>query len=245
MYGSGRPPDELGFYEDIPLNMMYKALITLHQRGANGMNIFVSYILLGLSLAAPMGPVNAAQLDKGIRFGFLNAWLLGIGAMVADAVFMLLIYFGSAHFLQTPFMKTFLWLFGAFVLIYTGVESFQKANDLTQATKTKEKEPLKKSFAQGFFMTLSNPLSILFWLGIYGSILAKTAETHQAWELLLYSFAIFIGLMVWDVFMATFASTFHRFASTSVLTLVSRAAGLCLIGFGAYFGLQAFKLLFL
>ncbi len=85
------------------------------------MAIFFSYILLGLSLSAPVGPINAAQLDKGIRFGFMNAWLVGIGGMIADALFMLLIYYGVAQFLDTPLIKTFLWLFGFFVLCYTGV----------------------------------------------------------------------------------------------------------------------------
>lgn len=28
------------------------------------MNVFLSYILLGLSLAAPIGPINAAQIDR-------------------------------------------------------------------------------------------------------------------------------------------------------------------------------------
>ena len=34
------------------------------------MSIFISYMILGLSLSAPVGPVNAAQLDKGIKKGF-------------------------------------------------------------------------------------------------------------------------------------------------------------------------------
>lgn len=34
------------------------------------MSIFLSYVFLGLSLAAPIGPINAAQLDKGIKMGF-------------------------------------------------------------------------------------------------------------------------------------------------------------------------------
>jgi L-lysine exporter family protein LysE/ArgO len=208
------------------------------------MSIFVSYILLGLSLAAPIGPVNAAQLDKGIRYGFLQSWLVGLGAMIADAVFMLLIYFGSAHFLSTPFLKTFLWLFGAFVLIYTGVESVKNADSILSKSDSKEESALK-SFTSGFFMTLSNPISILFWLGIYGSILAKAAETHGAWDLLVYSSGIFIGIMLWDLTMAGFSSTFKRLASGGLLTFISRVAGLSLIGFGLYFGLQAVKLLFL
>ena len=46
------------------------------------MNTFLSFILLGLSLSAPVGPINAAQLNKGIHNGFLHAWLIGLGAMV-------------------------------------------------------------------------------------------------------------------------------------------------------------------
>ena len=45
------------------------------------MNVFLSYILLGLSLAAPIGPINAAQIDKGIRNGFMHSWLIGVGAV--------------------------------------------------------------------------------------------------------------------------------------------------------------------
>ncbi|HDT6622517.1 hypothetical protein B4086_2882 [Bacillus cereus] len=55
------------------------------------MGIFLSYVFLGLSLSAPMGPINAAQLEKGIRSGFFHAWILGIGALLADVIYMALI----------------------------------------------------------------------------------------------------------------------------------------------------------
>lgn len=207
-------------------------------------SIFLSYILLGLSLAAPIGPVNAAQLEKGIKHGFLHAWLIGLGAMVADAVFMLLIYFGLAHFLETPFAKTFLWLFGGFILIYTGGESFGKYKTFA-ISEARSTVSHTKSFSSGFLMTFSNPVSILFWLGIYGSILASTAERYGTLELLLYSSGIFIGILIWDVAMASVSSIFQRFAHEGVLVLISRAAGVCLLGFGFYFEWQAFQMLFL
>src|SRR6476659_9063146 len=94
------------------------------------MNVFLSYILLGLSLAAPIGPINAAQIDRGIRNGFLHAWFVGVGAVLADAIYMLVVYIGVVQFLDTDFMKTFLWSFGSFVLLYTGVESLINAGKL-------------------------------------------------------------------------------------------------------------------
>lgn len=143
------------------------------------MNAFLSYILLGLSLAAPIGPINAAQIDRGIRGGFMHSWFIGIGAVVADGIYMLIVYIGVVRFLQTPFMQTFLWLFGCFVLIYTGIETIMKAGQI-HLENTRSSEPLIKSFFSGFFMSISNPLTILFWLGIYGSVLAKTASAYES-----------------------------------------------------------------
>lgn len=208
------------------------------------MSIYLSYVLLGISLAAPIGPVNAAQIEKGIKHGFLHAWLVGLGAMAADAIFMLLIYFGLAHFLDTPFAKTFLWLFGGFILIYTGAESFKK-NNMLQFSANRSTESYAKSFSSGFLMTFSNPVSILFWLGIYGSILASAAQRYGAFDLLLYSSGIFLGLLLWDVAMASISSLFQKFMHDGVLMWISRLAGLCLLAFGIYFEWQAIKMLFL
>lgn len=207
------------------------------------MNTFFSYILLGLSLAAPIGPINAAQIDRGIRNGFLHSWLIGVGAVIADGIYMLIVYIGIVQFLQTDFMKTFLWSFGSFVLIYTGVESVLNAGKI-HLEQYRKKDSLLKSFFSGFLMSISNPLTILFWLGIYGSILAKTAATYENVQLILYSSAIFIGLMLWDVTMAGVSSNFRRFLTSKLLIYISLFSGFCLIGFGIYFGVQALNQLF-
>lgn len=206
------------------------------------MNVFLSYILLGLSLAAPIGPINAAQIDRGIRNGFMHSWLIGVGAVMADGIYMLVVYIGVVQFLETPFMQTFLWLFGCFVLIYTGVESLQNAGKIN-LSQQRESEPLIKSFFSGFLMSISNPLTILFWLGIYGSVLAKTAATYDSGQLILYSSAIFIGLLLWDISMAGLASSFRTFLTSQLLISISLLSGLSLIGFGIYFGFQAFAIL--
>ena len=44
------------------------------------LSILFSYILLGFTLAAPIGPVNSVRLDKGIKNGFWHAWIVGVGS---------------------------------------------------------------------------------------------------------------------------------------------------------------------
>lgn len=207
------------------------------------MTVLFSYIFLGISLSAPVGPINAAQLDRGARHGFMHAWVLGLGAMFADLVYMLLIYFGVAHFLNTPFMQAFLWSFGSFILIYTGVETLTKLKQNVAGTTNVESK-IHHSFITGFLMALSNPLNILFWLGIYGSVLTSAIKHTDMAHLLLYSSGIFIGIFIWDVIMAVMASRFHRQNNETILRWISVISGISLIGFGLYFAFEAIRYLF-
>lgn len=207
------------------------------------MSVFLSYVLLGLSLAAPIGPINAAQLNKGIKNGFLHAWILGWGAILADAIYMALVYFGVIHFLEMDFMKTFLWLFGFFVLTYSGIETVINAGQL-EIHRRATNDTHISSFLSGFFMSISNPLTILFWLGIYGSVLANAADKYDIEHLLLYSSAIFLGILCWDFTMAIVSSSFRKVLTKPLLVLISGLSGVSLICFGVYFAVQAAKVLF-
>jgi len=205
------------------------------------LGVFFSYVLLGLSLAAPIGPINAAQMDKGIKYGFLNAWVLGLGSVLADVFYMLLVFLGFSQFIEIPIVKIFLWLFGFFVLVYTGVEGLLGAGKIVLSNGNRDAS-LSKSFFTGFFMSISNPLTILFWLGIYGSVLAKTATMYEHTELLYFSSAIILGLVIWDVCMAAVASSFRKLLTTKLLTIITIISSISLIGFGLYFGFEAFKI---
>ncbi|MDB4866250.1 MAG: amino acid transporter [Cohnella sp.] len=207
------------------------------------MGVFFSYLILGLSISAPIGPVNAAQIDKGIKNGFLHAWMIGVGAMIADIFYMILVFLGVVHMINQPFVKTFLWLFGCFVLTYTGVESLMSARKL-HIMEERGLASLGKTLMTGFLMSVSSPLSILFWLGIYGSVLAETAAVADRTQLLYYSSGIIAGIMLWDFTMAGVAGVFRKFMTPGILSAISVLSGLSLIGFGGYFGVQAFRMLF-
>lgn len=163
--------------------------------------------------------------------------------MLADVILIILIYFGLVHFLTTPFMKTFLWIFGCFILLYTGVESLIGAEKL-QKEDYKSEETMAKSFFAGFIMSITSPLSILFWVGIYGSVLAETIAEFDRNHVLLYTGMLFIGIILWDLFMASLASTFKHFLTPRSLSVISIISGLSLIGFGLHFGFKAFHVLF-
>lgn len=127
-----------------------------------------------------------------------------------------------------PFVITFLWLFGFFVLTYTGIETLKNVREPMDVRSSRGKPSYRKTFASGFLISLSNPLSILFWLGIYGSILAKTAEAYNMNQLLIYSSGIMIGILIWDFCMAITASTFRNLLHEKLLRGLTGIAGVSL-----------------
>lgn len=208
------------------------------------MNSLFAYIFLGVSLAAPVGPVNAAQLDTGIKNGFSNAWVFGFGALLADVLYMVLVYFGVGQIVDSLYIKTILWSFGCFVLTYTGVENLLALHKIEIDLKSGKSIRLRRSLSAGFFMSLLNPLTILFWLGIYGSVLAETSERLTGNQLMIYSLAIIVGILLWDTLMSILSSGARRFLSTRFLKIISLLSSLSMLGFGIYLGIQAYHALY-
>lgn len=208
------------------------------------MNSLSTYFLLGISLAAPIGPVKATLLNTGIKNGFFHAWFFGIGAIVTDIIYMLMVYFGVGQFIDSPYMRIFLWSFGFFVLMYTGIENLLTINNISMDPKFRKIVRLRHSLLAGILMAFLNPLTILFWLGIYGSILVSGGGGISGIETIIISIAILLGIALVDFLMAFFSSSSRNLLSTSVLKAVSFISSLCMIGFGIYFGIQAFHALF-
>lgn len=97
---------------------------------------------------------------------------------------------------------------------------FKNANQIS-ISNTKNDDSIIKSFFYGFFMSLSNPLTILFWLGIFGSILAKAASSYNKEQLLLYSLGIILGIFIWDITMASTSSMFRKILNARILSLIT------------------------
>ncbi len=62
-------------------------------------------------------------------FYMLGSWT---GATSVDALYMLVVYFGSVHFSKQRFYENVSFSFGCFVLIYTGIEGLMSTGKITQ-----------------------------------------------------------------------------------------------------------------
>ncbi len=84
------------------------------------MDEFLKNFLLGVMLAAPIGPAGVAVIQTGLRRGFRRAFWTGLGITSADLTYMLVVYFGLAGVIAVPMVKIAIWTMGALVLFYLG-----------------------------------------------------------------------------------------------------------------------------
>ena len=130
--------------------------------------LLIKQIVLGLSIAAPIGPINIEIIRRGLFQGFWPSLLVGAGGMTADCIIMFLMYQGLSYVLALEEVQLILIVIGALVLTYTGLQSFihQKEPAIVMERDHPMKKGLMHSYLTGVFIAAFNPLNILFWLGI-------------------------------------------------------------------------------
>ncbi len=203
----------------------------------------IQQIVLGISLAAPVGPINIEMLKRGIERGFWHAWVVGIGGMTADILFMLLIYFGLSSLFMYTYVQAFMYCTGFFLLFYLGFQSVKQGiSHSNMEYKKEEVGGLKQSFMAGFLIAISNPLNLVFWFGIYGSTLSSLLTKVTKQEAFLYSLCIIVGIILWNVNIAFSVHFGRTLLKQKALGYITAGAGIILVGYSIHFAYKALQL---
>ncbi|WP_243521437.1 LysE family transporter [Bacillus pseudomycoides] len=203
----------------------------------------IQQFILGMSLAAPVGPINIEMLKRGIERGFWHAWLVGIGGMSADILFMLLIYFGLSSVFMYTYVQAFMYCIGFFLLFYLGFQSVKQGIfHSNMEYKQEEIGGLRQSFMAGFLIAISNPLNLVFWFGVYGSTLSSLLTKVTKQEAFLYSLCIIGGIILWNLNIAFSVHFGRKLLKQKALGYITTGAGFILVGYSIHFAYKVLQL---
>ncbi|MDO8495302.1 MAG: LysE family transporter [bacterium] len=199
------------------------------------MSVIFQNIILGISLAAPIGPANIAIIKKGLNAGFISGFILGIGVVTADIFYLLLIYFGLSRILNIPIIQSVTWIFGSIILLYLGYQSIKE--NFRRIDLEDQRSVEKNSFIDGFLINISNPMTIVWWIGVFGSALTESLnKSVDKFSALLHSMAIIVGLLAWVFTVALLTNWGKKFLNEKSMGYISLIAGAFLVAFGLKFG---------
>jgi len=120
-------------------------------------------ILLGLSIAAPPGPMNALIAANTVRRSKRAGHLTGLGAMTSDGIFLAVTLAVGGVVPVTPGIRILLYLAGAVVMFFLAVRTYPALHRELAVEAGPDTRPAA-AYAQGFLLGLTNPFQILWWL---------------------------------------------------------------------------------
>ena len=179
---------------------------------------------IGLSLAAPPGPVNAIIASQTVTRSWRAGFLVGMGATTADTIFLAVSVAAHSAVASIQGWVPVIALLGAVVMAYFAwktVHAWRHASDFMES----KPEEHAKSYATGLSVNITSPYPILWWLT------AGLVLIDRLGPAVLIGF--FSGLLLWiSIFPLALREAQRRIARTYQAVLLFSIV--CLSAFAAW-----------
>ena len=190
----------------------------------------VKGLIIGFSIAAPVGPIGVLCIRRTLAEGRLAGLLSGLGAATADAVYGSIAGFGltfiSAMLLQ---QQHGLSLVGGLFLCYLGLKTLLSTP--AQQPATAKNKSLWGAYASTFVLTLTNPATILSFAAVFAGLgLVNTRGNYLAAGILVVG--VFSGSALWWLLLSGGVSLFRGHFTPHRLRWVNWLSGFIITGFG-------------
>ena len=195
-------------------------------------SLFLRGLIIGLSIAAPVGPIGVLCIRRTLAQGRGYGLASGLGAATADAVY------GCVAGVGLTFISSFLvnqqmWLrlVGGAFLCYLGVKTLL-AKPAEEAAETRG-TGLLGAYGSTFFLTLTNPMTILSFAAIFAGLgVAETGGDYASAAILVLG--VFAGSALWWLLLSGGVSLFRSKFTPQALVWVNLISGLVVVGFGVF-----------
>jgi threonine/homoserine/homoserine lactone efflux protein len=193
---------------------------------------FLKGIVVGVVIAVPVGPVGVMCVRRTILEGKLAGFMSGLGAATADAVFGVIAGFGlSAVSDWLIGYQQWLHVVGGCYLLYIGGSAFA-AEPPREPESERDAESLLGDFFSTFVLAVTNPITVLAFLGIFAAIgLGGTQATFGHAAILVLG--VWSGSLLWWLMLSFGMGHVRHSIETRHFAWISRGSGAILFLSGA------------
>ncbi|HZS86848.1 MAG TPA: LysE family transporter [Chloroflexota bacterium] len=191
--------------------------------------LFIRGFLIGLSVAAAIGPMAILCIRRTLAQGHLAGLATGLGVASADGCYGAVAGFGLVLISQFVVAQhVWLRLIGGIFLCYLGLKTLLAA-PATRAASAGGGD-LVRSYLSALGLTLTNPMTILSFAAIFAGLGVGTGGGYGGAGLLVLG--VFIGSALWWVVLAGAVTALRGRITPRVLRWVNRASGTIILAFG-------------
>lgn len=171
---------------------------------------FFSLFLIALVFVVSPGPGTLAVFAKSLSRGFLPAFVLSLGMVIGDLVYLAAVVYSLGAFAESvlSMMDTVRLLGGAY-LVYLGFTTwFNHMNDQKITTQTKHHQEL----ATGFLISITNPKVMVFYIAIVPSfvVLDQVSHTYALQIMATIGLGLLVGISIFNFFATKLKTWFDQ-----------------------------------
>ncbi|GAC1398922.1 MAG: LysE family transporter [Ktedonobacteraceae bacterium] len=193
-------------------------------------SFFVRGLLIGLSIAAAVGPMSILCIQRTIHKGQHYGLISGLGIATADALYGCIAAFGLtfiSHFLVSQ--QLWIRLVGGLFLVYLGIRTLlSKPTERAAVTKA---DGFVGAYVSTLLLTLTNPLTILSFVAIFAGIGVGSASKNYG-SATVVVLGVFVGSVLWWCFLTSIVSFLRRRFTPLWLLWINRVSGGIILLFG-------------
>ncbi len=188
--------------------------------------LFISAFVLGILFNAAPGAILAESLRRGLKGGFGPAFAVQIGSLVGDGLWVVLGLLGAAVLISIPYVQLPLALSGALLLGYLAYQSFRESLKPLPAKNTVPSNSENKSaLLTGVALSISNPLNIVYWAALGGTITALSGETPGWGEFTIFVSGFMLSSILWCFFASGIISITRQYMSLTLWRVLHIGSG--------------------
>ena len=193
-------------------------------------NFLLSGVIIGFSIAAPVGPIGVLCIRRTLAEGRASGLVSGLGAATADGIYGFIAGFGLT-FVSNFLINQQVWLrlVGGAFLCYFGLRTFL-SKPAEQVALIKGKG-LAGSYASTFFLTITNPMTIISFAAIFAGLGVGGASGSYVSAVVLV-LGVFTGSALWWFILSGVTNVFRTKFNSGKLRWVNRISGIIITGFG-------------
>jgi len=198
----------------------------------HGTLFFLKGLLIGFSIAAPVGPIGFLCIQRTIAYGQRSGLVTGLGAATADGFYGAVAAFGLTAISGFLVGQQF-WFraIGGVFLVYLGIKAFLSRSAERVASSTHNS--LFSDYASTVLLTITNPITILSFAAVFAGLgLANAGGGHTSPALMVAG--VVLGSTLWWFALSAGVSLLGPKLNSGSLSIVSRVSGAILVGFGIF-----------
>lgn len=177
-------------------------------------------LVLGVSIEAPVGSIGVLCIPTTLQYGRFSGFFSGLGAAVADTIYAVIGGFGltliSSFLVAAQF---WLRLIGGIFLVYLGlITFFAKPNEKSKEIVHKN---LFSDFIFTFFVTITNPMTIIAYLAMFTGLEVINAKQNYN-KISMLVFGGFLGSAAWWLLLSEGVTLFRKKVSQKAMLWINR-----------------------